>query len=215
MRNKIVICDLDGTIVDSRADLTATVNHVRAHYNLPPLDIDTVTGYVGNGARVLIEKSLCGTSADIDEAYTIMQTAYHENILCKTTVYPTVIEGLETLKSNGYKLAIATNKPQAPTDSLLDALKLKDYFDIILGGSEEYALKPDPAMLHIAMQKTDSAPEMSWMIGDNYTDMESGYRAGIKTCFAEYGFGEKRDTTNTISVTSFAEFANKKIKKIQ
>lgn len=205
--NKIVICDLDGTIVDSRTDLTNTVNGVRAEYKLPPLDIDTVTSYIGNGSRLLMERALKGTAIDIEKAFRLMQKFYSENVLGETTVYPTVEEGIKLLISKGYKMAIATNKPQKPTEQLLNGLGLSKHFDVILGGSDDYQLKPDPAMLNIAMERTGSSSEQSWMIGDNYTDLESGRRAGVKRCFAKFGFGLKKKEDFELAVDSFAEFA--------
>ena len=205
--NKLIICDLDGTIVDSRADLTNTVNSVRADYGLPNLDIDTVTSYVGDGSRVLMKKSLKEVDVDIDKAFKLMQKYYKENILGKTTIYPSVEEGIKLLISKGFKIAIATNKPQKPTELLLNGLGLSKYFDVILGGCDDYKLKPDPAMLKIALQRTGSSPEESWMIGDHYTDLESARRAGIKRCYAKYGFGDKKNEDFDIAVESFAEFA--------
>ncbi len=205
--NKIIICDLDGTIVDSRADLTNTVNSVRAEYALHPLNIDTVTEYIGNGSRVLMERALKETGVDIDTAFKKMQKAYSENIIGETIIYPTVEEGIKLLISKGYKLAIATNKPQLPAEQLIEGLGLSEYFAIIMGGSDDYPLKPDPAMLNIAMEKTNSSPTLSWMIGDNYTDLASGRNAGIKRCFANFGFGFQKDEDYDLSVDSFAEFA--------
>ena len=198
---------MDGTIIDSRVDLTNTVNAVRKSYNLPPLDTETVTGYVGDGAKALIARALRDSDADIDEALSLMQTFYAENIPDKKSIYPTVIEGLKILKEKGYKLAIATNKPHNATEQLIETLNLSDHFDVVLGASNDYKLKPDPAMLQIAMKKTDSSPEKSWMIGDNHTDILSGQNAGLKICFAEYGFGSSADEQYDIKVNSFAEFA--------
>ena len=208
LKNKIIICDLDGTIVDSRVGLTKIVNSVRAHYSLPPLDIDTVTGYVGDGAKALIARALNGTGINIDEALTLMQQFYAENIPDKTAIYPTVIEGLIKLKNNNYKLAIATNKQHKATIQLLDTLNLSQYFDVILGASSDYKLKPDPAMLQIAMKQTNSSPTNSWMIGDNHTDILSGRSAQLKICFALYGFGNHDEEDYDLAVDSFANFAN-------
>jgi len=208
LKNKIVICDLDGTIVDSRLDLTNTVNHVRAHYSLSPLDLQTVTSYVGDGAKALISRAMRDSNVDIYEALELMQKFYAENIPDEKSIYPTVIDGLKILKKKGYKLAVATNKPHAATEQLLDTLELSQYFDVILGAKSDYPLKPDPAMLNIAMEETNSSPEGSWMIGDNHTDLLSGHRAGLKICFAEYGFGLHANEPFDMSVTSFANFAN-------
>ena len=205
--NGVVICDLDGTLIDSRTDLTAAVNLVRAEYDLTPISIDLATSYVGDGVKKLIERALVGAEADLDEAVESMRHHYSQGMLNKTYVYPTVFEGLATLKKIGFKLAVATNKPQGACEAILDALGLSPLFDVILGGSSDYPLKPDPAMLLLAMEKTGTCPEDSWMVGDNHTDLASGRRAGVKICYADYGFGSIGGESFDIRVDSFAKFA--------
>ena len=139
---------------------------------------------------------------------TLMQQFYAENIPDEKEIYPTVIEGLKKFRDNGYKLAIATNKPHKATIQLMDTLNLAQYFDAIFGASSDYKLKPDPEMLQLAMQKTNSSPESSWMIGDNHTDIISGRNANLKICFASYGFGNHADEDYDLAVDSFAEFAD-------
>lgn len=206
--NKLLICDLDGTLVDSRADLTRTVNNVRAHYALSPLDIDTVTGYIGNGSRALIERSMAGTDIDTDEAFALMKNAYSSNILTETVVYPTVEESLKRLKAAGWKIALATNKPQHATDQLLAILEMNTVFDVALGDSGHYPRKPEPDMLNLAIESTGAAKDKTWIIGDHHTDLEAGRRAGIKRCHAAYGFGNPEPELPDLSVSSFAQLAD-------
>ena len=205
--NGIVVCDLDGTLIDSRADLAAAVNKVRAERGLQPISVETATSYVGDGVRKLIERALAEIDADIDAAVESMRGHYSRGMLNETSVYPTVFEGLSILSEKGFKLAVATNKPQGACEKILDGLGLAKYFDVILGGSSEYPLKPDPAMLILALETTDSCARCSWMIGDNHTDLAAGRRAEMKTCYAEYGFGSPGDEPFDSSANSFAEFA--------
>jgi phosphoglycolate phosphatase len=202
----VIICDLDGTLVDSRADLTTGVNLMRDHYSLPPLDIDTVTGYIGDGARKLAERALRGTDIDIDEAVALMKKYYTDHMLDATELYPGITEGLRLAKAKNYMLAVATNKPVEPCRKILEHLSAAAYFDIILGAAAGYPLKPDPGMLYIVMEKTNSLPEKSWVIGDNYTDLESGRRAGLRRCFACYGFGDRGSETADLETDSFVDF---------
>ena len=205
--NGVVICDLDGTLIDSRADLAAAVNMVRAEYDLAAISIDVATSYVGDGVKKLIERALAGADADLDEAVESMRHHYSKGMLNEAYVYPTVFEGLATLKSAGLKLAIATNKPQGACEAIVEALGLTPHFDVILGGSSDYSLKPDPAMLLLAIEKTGTRSEDSWMVGDNHTDLASGRRAGVKVCYADYGFGSIGGESFDVRVDSFAEFA--------
>jgi len=206
-KNSVIICDLDGTLIDSRDDLATGVNLMRAEYSLPPLDVVTVTDYVGNGARKLAERSLQGTDIDVNEALVLMKQFYTAHMLDATRLYPTIIDGLQILADKKFKIAVVTNKPQQPCAKILEHLGIADKFDMILGASEKYRLKPDPEMLFAVMEETDSSPENSWMVGDNYTDLESGRCAGMKNCFASYGFGFQREEKYDIAVNSFADFA--------
>lgn len=206
--NSVIICDLDGTLIDSREDLTTGVNLMRSQYSLPPLDIETVTDYVGNGARKLAERALAGTDVDIDEALTLMKKFYTAHMFEQTRLYPTVKEGLQILANKGFKLAVVTNKPQEPCEKILQHLGVANVFDIILGTSALYRLKPDPEMLLAVIEQTCSSLENSWMVGDNYTDLESGRRAGMKRCFANYGFGYQMEEEYDAAFDSFADFAN-------
>lgn len=205
--NSVVIFDLDGTLIDSRKDLTTGVNLMRAEYGLSPLDVYTVADYVGNGARKLAERALKGIDTDVDEALTKMRGYYTEHMFDETDLYPTVKEGLQILKQKGFKTAVCTNKPQEPCLGILGHLGVAEDFDIIMGANPDFTLKPDPAMLEFILRQTGSSPENSWMVGDNYTDLESGRRAGTKTCFCNYGFGYQREESFDVAVDSFGEFA--------
>ena len=207
--NGIVICDLDGTLIDSRADLASAVNKVRSEHDLPPISVDTATSYVGDGVRKLLERALSEVDADLDAAVESMRRHYSQGWLNETNVYPTVFDGLEVLRNAGFKLAIATNKPQAACEAIVDGLGLTRCFDVILGGSSDYPLKPNPAMLLLALERGGADQADSWMIGDNHTDLASGKNAGLRTCFAKYGFGSVGDERFDIAVDSFAEFAGR------
>lgn len=208
-KNAIIICDLDGTLIDSREDLATGVNLMRAEYSLPPLDKATITDYVGNGARKLAERALQNTDVDIDEALEVMRNFYTAHMCDQTKLYPTVKEGLQILADKGFKLAVVSNKPQTPSTEILKFLGVAEAFDVILGGGPQYRLKPHPEMLLAAMQQTGTTAENSWMVGDNYTDLESGRRAGMKRCFAKYGFGYQLQEDYDIAVDFFVDFANK------
>ena len=188
MTRRAFIFDLDGTLVDSRRDLATAVNLLRAHYGLPPLDVNTITGFVGNGPNKLAERSLKGIDYNILEALDMLGKFYSEHLLDHTQLYPGIENCLDTLSSQGFVIAVATNKLQRFCGDILRHLGIMNYFDMVVGAGD-IPLKPAPDMLSHILEKTSSDPASSWIVGDNYTDLESGRRAGMQRCFAKYGFG--------------------------
>jgi len=202
---QVIIFDLDGTLVDSRQDLTTAVNLTRATYDLSPLSMDTVTSYIGNGARKLIERAMPEDS-DIDEATRRMKKFYYAHLTDETKLYPGVLEGLQKLISTGRKLAVITNKPDEAAKIVLEKLGVSEYFDEIMGGGCGHPLKPEPDALLYFAKKWNADVKESWMVGDHYTDLESGARAGMKCCWASYGFGDQKGLSYSLDAKSFADF---------
>ena len=208
----LLLCDLDGTLIDSREDLATGVNLMRADYGLEPLSLESVTGFVGNGARKLVERSLPGSVKNIEEAMHKFKKYYRENMFVKTRLYPGVEEGLRLLHGKEWKLALSSNKPSGKCEDILKHIGIDFYFDMILGASENYPLKPDPASILIAMKQTGANKSATWIIGDNHTDLEAGRRAGIKRCYAKYGFGHVGSEEYDMAVDSFMEFVGSQIR---
>lgn len=206
--NTLVLCDLDGTLIDSRRDLAAGVNLMRKHCGLPPLAVETVTKLIGNGVRVLVRRALPEMKdADMGEVFAFFRKSYRENMFRSTVLYPTVLEGLSKISRKGCRIGLTSNKPEDACREILEHFEISKFFSIILGGESAHPLKPDPASLIAALRETNSLPKKSWIIGDNYTDLEAGRRAGMKRCFARYGFGDIKDEKFDLAVESFAEFA--------
>ena len=202
---QVIIFDLDGTLIDSRKDLTTSVNLTRESYNLPPLSLETVCGFIGNGARKLIERSL-PENINIDDAMPRMKKNYYEHLTDETKLYPGVLKGLQKLAATGRKLAVITNKPDEAAKIVLKELGIDRYFDEIMGGGCGHPLKPEPDALLYFAAKWNADAGKSWMVGDHYTDLEAGKRAGMQCCWASYGFGDPRDSTYELEAKSFTEF---------
>src|SRR5262249_47985802 len=133
---ELLIFDLDGTLIDSKLDLANSVNATRAWMDLPPLPLDIVSSYVGNGAPVLVRRALPNaTEQQVNEALKYFLDYYREHMLDHTTLYPTVREGLDCFHDAGVKLAVLTNKPVRFSMHLLEGLNLDLHFFRIYGGN--------------------------------------------------------------------------------
>jgi phosphoglycolate phosphatase len=129
-------------------------------------------------------------------------------MLDKTELYPGVINGLQELNEAGIPLAVITNKPTDPCKMILEHFGIAPYIRFAIGGDSGFPLKPEPDSLLHVLRETGSSSEESWILGDNYTDLESGRHAEIKKCFALYGFGKQKDETYDLAVESFDEFVS-------
>lgn len=188
-----MIFDLDGTLVDSRKDLATGINLMRAHYELPPLSVETVTGYIGDGIRKLVERSLQGADIDVDEALALDKTFYAEHMLDETHLYPCVEKGLTML--SGHALAVLSNKPGGPTRQIVRHLGVGGLFFRMLGGGDLPNLKPAPDGIEALMKESGISKENTWMIGDHHTDLEVARNAGVKSGFVTYGIGHAGEFT--------------------
>ena len=188
----LLVFDLDGTLIDSREDLAAAVNAVRADYGLGALSVARVSGHVGDGVRKLIERSMRDAPAiDLDEAVGRMRRHYKARMADRTVLYPGVAEGIAALHEAGYRLALVSNKVADACAALLRHFGLQDRFSVVLGGDSTRRLKPDPEPLLLAMARTGALAEDTWMIGDHNTDLEIARRAGAHSAFVTYGIGNR------------------------
>lgn len=203
-----LIFDLDGTLLDSRADLALAVNLTRLEYGLPELPPDMVAGFVGDGVRKLAERSLHGTGVDVEEALPKLKCNYLAHIHDNTTLYSGVEQGLRKLFSRGILLGLASNKPEQPCRVLLRHFGIEQLFSVVIGGDSVATLKPDPGQLLEAMRMAGAAPEESWMIGDHHTDIEAARRAGVRSVFMSYGIGNTGRETPEKTFSSFSELTD-------
>ena len=179
--------DLDGTLVDSAADLATGINLLRNELALAPLDLATVRSYVGDGATALVRRALppgCYSETRLQRFLAL----YAEHLLEQTRAYPGVREFLDQLE--GKRLAVVTNKPLGFSLTLLDGLDLRRYFPVVLGGESCPAKKPDPQPVLEALRQLETLPQGAVMIGDHHTDLRAGRAAGVATCFCAWGIGE-------------------------
>jgi phosphoglycolate phosphatase len=183
-----VAFDLDGTLVDSRADLAGSVNHVLRRLRLPELDPETLYGYVGEGARVLVQRALGAAHQDrLEEAVGLFLAHYGEHLLDATRTYPGVVEALAGLGARGAALSVLTNKPERLSRAILDGLGLASRFVAIVGGDSLPTRKPDPAGLHHLRALTGTAADRTLLVGDSGIDVATARAAGTGFCGVAWG----------------------------
>ncbi|MEG1980091.1 MAG: HAD hydrolase-like protein, partial [Victivallaceae bacterium] len=192
---KAVGFDLDGTLIDSRLDLANSVNLVRREFKLPPLPLDLVVSYVGNGVKMLVQRALemdLPDESDMIHANELMRQIYFDHALDNTKLYDGVKIMLDRLAEKGTIMALFTNKPEFVAKYILEKLAVADYFSEVAGGGGKFPLKPNPeAMLDFSARHALSGGEIV-MLGDHYTDLEFARRSSTIGVFAAYGFGEVR-----------------------
>lgn len=183
-----VAFDLDGTLVDSRADLAAAVNHVLRSLGLPPTDVDSVSRHVGDGARVLVERSLGpGNRALVERGLGIFMEYYGRHLLDATRPYPGIPEALAALVACGVALSVLTNKPAAMTQAIVDGLGLAPRFVAIVGGDSLGVRKPDPAGLAHLRKLTGTPRERMLLVGDSAIDVRTARAGDVAFCGVAWG----------------------------
>jgi phosphoglycolate phosphatase len=178
--------DLDGTLVDSVADLATALNGLRGELSLPPLDLETIVGYIGDGATMLVKRSLPQEVFSPQRLQRFL-SLYRNHLVDQTRIYPGMGEFLVSHQMD--KMAVVTNKPFDLTLALLNELGLIAFFQTIICGDSGLPKKPDPAPVLQALRELQADPERAVLIGDHHTDLQAGRAAGVRTCFCAFGFG--------------------------
>jgi phosphoglycolate phosphatase len=186
---RALIFDLDGTLVDSREDLATAGNHARAALGLPALATAEVAMMVGDGAATLIERLTPGCSAaERERAMAAFLASYAEHCCERTRPYAGVPEMLDQLRADGWRLAVATNKPLAFTLSILDACGLCQFSEVRGGDA---ARKPAPGQLLSILSALHADHGRSWMVGDHRTDILAGRAARCWVMWCSWGIGRR------------------------
>ena len=184
----LIVYDFDGTLVDTLFDITDSVNLTLADLSLPQLPRETIRKYVGKGVERLMSQTLEGSSfTDIPQAVALFKKHYSENLVHHTDFYPHGREILEHFKNK--KQAICSNKPEDFVRRILDSLNKLHSFDVIIGGDSVNSKKPDPEGLISILEQLNVSADEAVLIGDSPVDVETGKRAGVYTCIANFGLG--------------------------
>jgi phosphoglycolate phosphatase len=186
---RVLMFDLDGTLIDSRLDLALSVNATLRHMSRPELPHEVIYKLVGSGAAILVQRAL-GQGATEEESQHGLEfflRFYREHMLDNTVVYPGVCEGLEMLKY--WSLAVLTNKPVKFSQAILDGLGLARYFRVVYGGNSFGTKKPDPEGARVILQDFQASPDEAMLVGDSEVDVRTARNAGTWCCGVSYGLG--------------------------
>ncbi len=219
---KLLVFDLDGTLIDSAQDLCNSVNATLTRFGRAPLTDQTVAGFIGNGAMMLVRRAfaasahapggLADSGGPVDEeklaqAYNFFLGYYREHKLDFTYAYEGVLEALAALKQlhelpggqgpdKGMAMAVLTNKPVNPARDICAALGLAPYFLNIYGGNSFATKKPDPEGLRTLMSEAGAKPEETVMIGDSQVDVETARNAGAWSVGCTFGLAPESLSAN-------------------
>jgi phosphoglycolate phosphatase len=188
-----VVFDLDGTLVDTAPDILAYLNEMLAELGRPGLDLDALRSMVGDGVRTLLIRGLEASGGvpddlDIEALFHRYLQRYAEEPVRQSRPYPGIVDTLESLASAGIRLGVCTNKPQSPTDRLLQRLDLDRFFPVAIGGDALRIKKPDPAHLLAVLDGLEVRPGRAALIGDSETDRKTAAAAGIPSILMSYGY---------------------------
>ena len=198
---KVVIFDMDGTLLDSKKDITNSVNYVRKlSHGLAPLSEEFIVDAINMEVRNL-PKLFYETDEYLDEDRVIFEKHYAHQCTQNLYLYDGVKNMLISLVDNGVKISVATNAPTQFAKMMLKSLKIDDLFDVIIGADEVSHSKPSPEMINKILNyyNFDHKVDTAWMIGDNSKDIQSAQNAGIDSYFATWGFSPISEYKNTVS----------------
>ncbi len=207
--NKLVIFDLDGTLLNTIDDLGTAANHTLAELGLPQHTLDEYRLMVGNGMRKLIMRALpldkASDDAFIDSTLKQFLEYYAAHIDVYTKPYPGIPELINTLSTDGYKLAVASNKIQAGAEKLIAEFFPGIPFEAVMGNSPLYPLKPDAAVVEYIMDKAGTDRAHTVMVGDSGTDIQTARNAGIPIIAVSWGFRPRHELTSANQIADSSD----------
>jgi phosphoglycolate phosphatase len=201
---RVLVFDLDGTLIDSAPDLAQAVNALLAEFGKPPLAEAAIRPMIGDGSRLLLARALAASGIDTpaDDVFDRFMVHYLAFAADKTKVYPDVPETLAALQARGHPLGVCTNKPFAPTERVLEAFNLARFFTAVIGGDSLPQRKPQPEPLLKAIEELGGGPAA--MVGDSANDILCARAAGVPGILIPSDYGLPA-TEADLKIARFAE----------
>jgi phosphoglycolate phosphatase len=188
---RLIVFDLDGTLIDSRADLVASVNATLAHLGRHPLPDAVIASYIGDGVHMLVRRALGDPEHEeiVTDAVSFFLTYYRVHKLDHTYAYEGVLDALAAIARSlpETSIAVLTNKPVRPSEEICAALRLAPHCFRIYGGNSFETKKPDPLGLETLMREAAATPEQTLMIGDSDVDVLTARNAGASVIGCRFG----------------------------
>jgi phosphoglycolate phosphatase len=188
---RALIFDLDGTLIDSKRDLIQSVNAMLLEMGREKLNEETISGYIGHGAPLLVSRALGGNAKEeeLRRALQFFLAYYEEHKLDTTSAYPGVLEAMVALSRKQVPMAVLTNKPVRISVRILEALGLANHFRVIYGGNSFETKKPDPLGANTILSEFAATPNEAMVVGDSEVDVQTARNAGTIAVAVNYGFG--------------------------
>jgi|TARA_B110000093_G_scaffold181435_1_gene225513 phosphoglycolate phosphatase len=211
---KMMLFDLDGTLVDTAPDFRNSVNFMLDHYNEPPVTLEEIRDWVGYGGRELIRRTMLAKKIEfddpkLDKMLEIFLSHYTENIDDDSKLYPNVKETLVFLKDNQIKLSVCTNKHESLSNTLLEKLGVLHLFDYLVGAHTFEKRKPHPMPILKTLEYLNMNKDEAVMIGDSITDLRAAQGAEIPIVLVDYGYTDNKDIYNEADLV-ISNFSNLK-----
>jgi phosphoglycolate phosphatase len=191
MAPALMIFDLDGTLIDSAADLAASVNAMLADFGCQPLPLAEIRRMIGDGVAMLVARALAARGCEAAEpaaASRIFMHHYESAATSRTTAFPGVRAALEALRAAAIPLAVCTNKPERLTQDILRSLGLAGYFARVIGGDSLPFRKPDPRVLHALLREFAAPPARALLVGDSEVDAATARAAEVRFVLMRHGY---------------------------
>lgn len=189
MKYQALLFDLDGTLIDSLADIILSINKTRAAFDLPPLTDDQITPHVGYGLADLLEQTFPEITLPVSRIVEIYRPVYRKVMLHNTRLFDGITALLGELKHRDLSLFLVTNKSEEPSHAILEKLGIHGFFQGIAGGDTYHARKPDPVQIVSLLKDAKINPERALMAGDHENDILAAHAAGCGSVYCTWGFG--------------------------
>jgi len=190
-----LLFDLDGTLLDTAPDLSATLNHCLKEAGRPTVTLDSVKHMVGQGAVALLERGLTATGGMVpakkfEELVNLFFEYYENHLTDHSTPYEGLMDLLPVLNDHGCEMAVCTNKPAAFAKTIINDLDLQNFFPVITGGDSFEIRKPDPGHIHKTLELMHKKSGLAVMIGDTHNDIDAANAADITSIAVSFGYSD-------------------------